>query len=339
MKKRDNTKNGAGEMYFTFGDPEEVQQGSLLDYLGVFPEGGGEYYIPPLSLTGLAKMKRANCHHGSCILFRRNMAANAYRKGGLSVSDFCKAVTDYLTFGNAYIELLYNTFGKVAGLRHVPALNMRVRTDRKGFRLLQPYGRYIDFDPDEMLQASEYDEIQQIYGMPDWLGGLQSALLNEAATLFRRRYYVNGAHVGYILYTNSAKMRPGVREKLEQAFKEGKGVGNFRAAYIDIPNGDPKAVQIIPVGDFSHKDDFEAVKNISAADVFVAHRVPLSLMSVMPQGNNSNLGDPQKYVGVYNVTEVKALCRNFLALNECLPEKLRFEFDFELKIPAANNAR
>ena len=62
MKKKDNTKNGAGEMYFTFGDPEEVQQGRLLDYLGVFPEGGGEYYIPPLSLAGLAKMKRAKAY-------------------------------------------------------------------------------------------------------------------------------------------------------------------------------------------------------------------------------------------------------------------------------------
>ena len=69
-----------------------------------------------------------------------------------------------------------------------------------------------------MVQVKEYDEIQQIYGMPDWLGGLQSALLNEDATLFRRRYYVNGAHLGYILYTNDAKLPPAARTKLEEKF-------------------------------------------------------------------------------------------------------------------------
>ncbi|MNU08756.1 Phage portal protein [compost metagenome] len=34
---------------------------------------------------------------------------------------------------------------------------------------------------------------QEIYGLPEWLPALQSALLNESATLFRRKYYQNGS--------------------------------------------------------------------------------------------------------------------------------------------------
>lgn len=37
----------------------------------------------------------------------------------------------------------------------------------------------------------DYDVEQNIYGVPDYLGGMHALLLNESATLFRRRYYTN----------------------------------------------------------------------------------------------------------------------------------------------------
>ena len=315
---------------FTFGEPEAVHKERILDYLGVFQECGGEFYIPPVSLSGLATMRKANGQHGSCILFRRNMAANAYVSGALRIADFRAAATDFLSFGNAYLEIIRNRLGIITGLQHVPALNMRVLTDRKGFRRLLPGGRFIDFSNNEMLQVKEYDEIQQIYGMPDWLGGLQSALLNEDATLFRRRYYVNGAHLGYILYTNDAKISPGTRHALEESFRQGKGVGNFKTSYIHIPNGGEKSIQIIPIGDISQKDEFQNIKNISATDILTAHRVPPVLMGIVPQGTTS-LGDPEKVERVYNRTEVRALCQNFQDLNEHLPAKLHLKFNFNVE--------
>ena len=327
MSRKNRNKD---EFTFTFGEPEAVHKERILDYLGVFEECGGEFYIPPVSLSGLAKMRKANGHHGSCILFRRNMAANAYLSGALRIADFRAAATDYLSFRNAYLEIVRNRLGTIIGLQHVPAINMRVLTGRKGFRRLLPGGEYIDFSNDQMLQVKEYDEIQQIYGMPDWLGGLQSALLNEDATLFRRRYYVNGAHLGYILYTNDAKLPPAARTKLEEKFREGKGVGNFKSSYIHIPNGTEKAIQIIPIGDISQKDEFANIKNISANDVLTAHRVPPVLMGIVPQGNSS-LGDPEKIERVYIRTEVRAICQPFEDLNDRLPKGLRLKFNFKVE--------
>jgi len=322
-----------GEALFTFGEPEPVHNEHILDFLGVFQEAGGEYYIPPVSLSGLAKMRRANGQHGSCILLRRNLLANAYRGGALSVQDFRRAATDLLSFGNAYLEKVRNGFGTVTGLVHIPAINMRVRSEGRGFRRLLSGGRYIDFEPYEIFHIKEYDEIQQIYGLPDWLGGMQSALLNEEATLFRRRYFVNGAHLGYILYTNDPKMSPGIKAKLEEKFRQGKGVGNFKSSYIHIPGGAEKAIQIIPIGDISQKDEFLNVKNISANDVLTAHRVPPVLMGIVPSGNSS-LGDPEKYEGVYNRTEVRAVAQNFIDINGELPPKLRLKFDFTVESTA-----
>jgi capsid portal protein len=33
-----------------------------------------------------------------------------------------------------------------------------------------------------------------VRSLPEWITSLQSALLNESATLFRRKYYNNGSH-------------------------------------------------------------------------------------------------------------------------------------------------
>lgn len=318
---------GGATAAFSFGDPEPVQNARILDYLGVFPAMGGEYYIPPVDLSGLSAMRRANGHHGSCILFRRNMLANAYRGGGLSVGDFRKAATDLFTFGNIYLQAGYNALRQMKSLKHVPGLNMRPKTDNRTFRMLLPNGQYTDFQEGEILHIKEYDTQQQIYGMPDWIGGLQSALLNQDATLFRRKYFVNGAHLGYILYTSDPKMNPGLVTALQEKVRQGKGVGNFKSLHVHIPNGTEKAFQIIPIGDISQKDEFLNIKNVSANDVRIAHRVPPLLMGEAPQGNG-NLGDPEKIERVYIRTEVQAVAQNFIDLNDILPPKLQFKFDF-----------
>ncbi len=51
----------------------------------------------------------------------------------------------------------------------------------------------------------EPDLNQKIYGLPEYLSAIPSTLLNESATLFRRNYYINGSHVGFIMYITDAE--------------------------------------------------------------------------------------------------------------------------------------
>ena len=46
----------------------------------------------------------------------------------------------------------------------------------------------------------EPDLNQEIYGLPEYLSAMPSALLNDSATLFRRKYYINGSHAAFIMY-------------------------------------------------------------------------------------------------------------------------------------------
>src|SRR3546814_9019568 len=66
-----------------------------------------------------------------------------------------------------------------------------------------PIGVEHEFRKDKLHQLQQPDVLQEVYGVPEWLAALQAGLLNENATLFRRRYYLNGAHAGFVFYLRS----------------------------------------------------------------------------------------------------------------------------------------
>lgn len=73
--------------------------------------------------------------------------------------------------------------------------------------------------------------------MPDYLGGLQSARLNQDATLFRRKYFLNGAHMGFIFYATDPNMDDDTEEEMKEMIASSKGVGNFRSMFVNILAG------------------------------------------------------------------------------------------------------
>lgn len=313
---------------FAFGDPEPVLQNNLTDYLGSFLMGGGAkaWYEPPVNLLGLAKTFRANPHHGAIPGFIRNQVLKYYVETPLlSRNGFGKAVIDFEKFGNAYLQKIVNVFGEVIQLRHLPALYMR------RMKLLNQYGwldkgKLTPFNPDEVLHLLEYDPEQSIYGMPQYLGGLQSVLLGEDATLFRRKYYKNGAHMGYVFYTNDATLKGEDKKALEKTITASKGAGNFRSMFVHIPGGNEKAVQIIPVGDIATKDEFERIKNLSRNDVIAMWRIQPALAGVMPE-NTAGFGDIAKISRVYLENETIPRQQIFEGINNMISARLKIAFE------------
>ncbi len=118
--------------------------------------------------------------------------------------------------------------------------------------MLLPDGKQLHFDEEEVEHVMDYDVAQNIYGVPDYLGGMHALLLNESATLFRRRYFNNGAHAGFVFYTND----PNLTEEdnaMQAKIAGSKGVGNFRSLFVNILGGSDKVIQIIPEGDLRPK--------------------------------------------------------------------------------------
>lgn len=320
--------------YFTFGDPEPALAGQMLDGLGVWLLDNGQYYQTPVPWRGLARLLRANAYHGPIVEFKTNMIMRGFIPS-TAVSRWVMhaAATDYHVFANAYFQKIFNYYGEVIGLRHLPAINMRRMKEAEQYGMLTSTGQLLPFQPGEVLHLRNYDVSQEIYGMPYYLGAVQSMLLNEDATLFRRRYYRNGAHVGYIFYSASSGLDEDSRNKIKASIEGSKGLGNFRNMFLHIPNGREKDIQILPVGDFSTKDELERIKNISRDDIIAAHRIPPAMASIIPT-NTGGFGDITKTDAVYARNEVQPIREVLLEVNSCLRPGLTVAWPVIEDVPA-----
>lgn len=226
---------------------------------------------------------------------------------------------DYLVMANGYLELVRNRLGGALALQHTLALNVRRGLKDGQFFALDPrnFANEHEFAPGSVFQLQENDVSQEIYGLPEYLSALQSMLLNEAATVFRRRYYINGAHAGFIFYLSEATVSDKDVSAVRESLRSAKGVGNFKNLFMHVPNGKKDGVQIIPISEVAARDEFMNIKNTSRDDILAAHRVPPQLIGVVPS-NSGGFGDVGKAAQVFFVNEIEPLQARALELNDWL---------------------
>lgn len=312
----------------TFDKPEPVLT-TGTDYREIWYDNDYDHYRQPIDRLALAQLINLNGQHGGIVQARRNMVTSDYQGGGMTHNDLDASMFDYITFGDTAILKVRNGWREVIALLPLPGLYMRIRKSGE-FVVLQD-GEPLVYPPEDVIFLKMYDPQQHLYGLPDYIGGIHSALLNSEAVIFRRRYYHNGAHTGGILYTRDPSMTDEVEEEIGRQLEESKGIGNFSTILVNIPGGDPDAVKFIEMGDIGAKDEFANVKNISAQDVLNAHRFPAGLAGIIPQ-NAAGLGDPAKARETYRKDEILPVQRRLMAAvngDPEVPERLHLKFTAE----------
>lgn len=311
----------------SFGDPEPVLP-RATDYQAVSYDDFNKYYQPPVDRMALSELPNLNGQHGGILRARCNMVAGDFISGGgMTLEDMLAATTNLLTFGDVGFLKIRNQFGAVMRLVPLPSLYLRRRRDG-GITILQSGGP-LHYAPNDVIFVKLYDPRQQVYGLPDYLGGINSAMLNCDATTFRRRYYRNGAHLGYIFYSTDPNMSQEMENEVRQKIEQSKGAGNFRSMFINIPNGKPDGVKLIPIGDMGAKDEFVSIKNISMQDLLNAHRFPPGLAGMMPN-NTGGFPDPEKSRAAYRKDEVLPLHRlleDAIQADPEIPKSLHMKFE------------
>lgn len=316
---------------FSFGEPESVLSDNMCDWLGVFADSNGYWYIPPVSLVGLAKTMNANGTHASVLEFKQNQLLASFKDNSMIAHREARAAfKDFEVFDNAYFLAIRNFLGGINRYVRLPAINMRVGTE-DNYYLLNSNGSWTEYDASDIIHLNGGDIRQSIYGVPTYFSGLNSIMLGEAATLFRLKYYKNGAHTGYILLTFD--LEDDKAEDIEDAMKQSKGPGNHRSMFINMPAsvaGKPgymkDRVQLIPVGDFGNRDEFDKIKNITQQDVLNVHRVPAGLASIMAN-NAAGHGDLKNVREVYYDCETIPKQAIWQELNEQLPQRAKIGFN------------
>ncbi|WP_427184857.1 phage portal protein [Bordetella bronchialis] len=317
----DNT----GVEAFSFGDPIPVlDRRDILDYIECLDNG--RWYEPPISFHGLAKSFRASTHHSSAIYFKANVLASTLIPHPFVTPMLVKEMAvNYLTFGNAYLEKRTSVTGKVVALRNAPAKYTRCGKEDGQFFFVPGIAAEHEFERGAVFHLKEPDINQEVYGLPEYLSTLQSAWLNESATLFRRRYYNNGSHAGFILYMSDAANSAEDIDKVREAMRNAKGPGNFRNLFLYSPNGKKDGVQVIPISEVAARDDFFNIKNVTRDDILAAHRVPPQLMGIVPS-NTGGFGAVLPAAHVFARNELEPLQGVFTTLNVWLGvEAFRFK--------------
>ena len=314
-----------------FSMPEAVMPNMwLTDYDSLYFDDTNGFWEPPVDRDLLAGLTRRNAQHGGIVYARAKMAAARFEGGGMTTEQVEATFLNLVQFGDVALLKIRNGFKQVVRLFPLPSYRTRVAGDG-GAVVLERDNQFKKYKSADIVWIKQYDPIQQVYGLPDYLGGLQATLLNEDATLFRRKYFLNGAHMGFIMYATDPNLDPDVEDDIKAKIQDSKGVGNFKSLFVNIPNGKEKGLQIIPVGNFESKDEFMNVKNVSAQDVLNAHRFPPGLAGIIPV-NTAGLGDPAKYDAVYFKNESKPMIKKLIdavAQDEEIRGNLKLIFDLE----------
>jgi len=235
---------GAPVQAFSFGNPEPSL--TRRTAIGFLEPSHNDYFDPPLPMQGLSESFFASPHHASAIKVKRNqLVSNFIEHEHLKRGQFSRMVLDYLVFGNGYLEDIRSVKGDRIGFKTAPSKFVRIHKNG-GFGFLKKGGQDMHpFKAGRIGHLLEPDINQEIYGIPDYVAALHSAWLNESATLFRRRYYENGAHAGFIMYLTEPSMNEDDVKNLQKSIAGAKGPGNFRSLFINAPNGDKDGLKII----------------------------------------------------------------------------------------------
>lgn len=300
---------------FTFGDPVPVMDRYDMLYTGCWM-AGQDYYEPPVDMSALAKSYRATAHHGSALQVKRNILVKTFQPTQyLSRQDFARMAMDYLVFGNLYAEQVENRLNRLIQVKPILAKYCRRGVKPGSYWWVHDWMNHTEFEKGSVVHLMEPDIDQELYGVPDYLGSLQSAWLNESATLFRRKYYQNGSHAGFIMYMTDAAQKQEDIDDLRKALRESKGPGNFKNLFVYAPNGKKDGMQVIPVSEVAAKDEFWNIKNATRDDQLAGHRVPPQLMGIIPT-NTSGFGDSEKAARVFAANELEPLQERLLEMND-----------------------
>ena len=310
---------------FTFGEPVPVlDKREIMDYLQCMKYQ--KWYKPPVDLNGLARSFRATPHLSSPMYFKANILTSSFIPHRLlSRSAFRSAVLDYMWAGNCYLGRQENRLGGALKLEPSLAKYTRRGLDLETYFFVRTYTEEHQFKTGSVFHLMEPDINQEIYGLPEHIPALNSAWLHEAATLFRRKYYLNGSHAGFILYMTDTAQDEADIQNLRKALKDSKGPGNFRNLFMYAPNGKKDGIQIMPISEVAAKDDMGTINEITVEAMQISSRVPPQLMGQTPKGNSA-FGEPEKAAMVFNRNELIPLQSRFEELNDWIGEEVvKFE--------------
>ena len=299
----------------------------VQDYLSTMYIMESDYYRPPLSFLGLAKLLRANPQHSRLPSLVANWVVKYMQPNNMiSRETLRRAVMEYAGMGNGFFQFTRNSAGGVLGVNHLPALNTRRMKQSNQYGRLSEAQEIIPYKSGEILHVMEYDPVQSIYGVPYWIGALQSILLGEDIRLFPRRFFGNGAHAKKAIITTGLGEadRKTIDKQVQGTIKDGQ----FKTIMLHMSKGEvDKMIKFVDFAENASKIEYGKLASMTATDVLEAWGIPPELAGQMPDGPGSSR-DLDKIERVFHSICIVPIQHLFAeALNPHLSPANQLQFD------------
>ena len=223
---------------------------------------------------------------------------DAWNEDDTFVEVMRKVWTDYETTGNGYLEIGRTNTGRIGYVGHVPSISVRIRKQRDGFvqmisnkavffrnfgdrKTQNPVGG--DSEPNELIHFKKYSPTNGFYGIPDIISAKTAVAGNEFAARYNLDYFENKAVPRYVIIIKGATLSRNSEQRILNFF-QGKLRGeNHRTLYVPLPadEGDRKtSFEMKPVENGVQDSSFTNYRKANVSDILMAHRVPITKVSV-----------------------------------------------------------
>ena len=278
-----------------WGDPESALESSRRElFFNASLAHNGEYYEPSIPFKFLAQLRRINPHHSPLPEWVAGQVVRYYKPSNiLTRTDLKRTLVDLETTANGFLRKIYNKAGQVSRLVYQPTINTRLAADGNHYGYIDSTNHtFKKFNEGEVIHLQQHDSLQQIYGVPYWIGALQSILLGENVRIFPRLFFENGGSTGDIVATSGLNTIE--QEALEKTLKGIKGNGRFKRVTLQFKSGKiSEILNVIPYSTGSDKIDFSKLANLSSDDILDAWGIRKELLGMTPDAYGGS-GDLEK---------------------------------------------
>ena len=281
-------------MRFDVGSIVDMRQATGIDGEFVWP-------YPPLHLAALFK---SSSEHSRAIILK---AEGAFGRGligtGAATLDalcdggaaelFTGLGIDLECYGNAFVQIVTGSGGRIAQLRRLPAITMS--RYRSGFlqRVPVPNGdiRRVTFAEAEILHLKDHSINGRNYGEPSWIGAQGMLELTRAAVAFNAAFFENGAMPEYAVIFEGSTPPENQRATIVDFFRrQYQGLSNaHRTMVLHTHEGSKISFQRLTA---DVKDgDFLKLLDAARDRIITAHGVPPRMLGIISAGQLGGGGE------------------------------------------------
>lgn len=232
-----------------------------------------------------------------------------------------KSVTDYLTFGICYWQVIRNMGGKVQKVQWLDARYVRMDKDCNLFFYSEEFGKkygrqkavvYPVFNPDRIDPSSVFyikaPLSRGVYGTPVWSGAIKEAVTQTKISDFHLNEINNNFMGSAVISFNSGQPTDEQKKEIEKLVAE-KFSGNENAARFLLIFNDSKdnaaTVERLSSDDFDKR--YESLAKSVREQLFISFRATPSLFGLATADNAFNSEEYEQSFKLFNRTTIRPI--------------------------------